>query len=1072
MNRTELRFFSNCDVFVTQFTVYLNLTKAICMKTKNYLPSSLGDGKPDWFRFLSMLLLLCCGTAAKGQDKLEVSGKVTFQNSGLPGVSVTVKGTSLGTSTDVEGAYSLEGVDSDAVLVFSLLGFGQQEIPVAGQSVIHVTMQEDVASLDQVVVIGYGTAKKKDLTGAVSQISAEKLENENPNAVADILRGNIAGLNVGYSTSAKGGAGLEVRGRATLNAGGSPLIVLDGVIYPGQLADINPNDIETIDVLKDASSAAVFGAKAASGVILITTKKGKEGKTTVKFNSNVGIATMSVHEPVYGPHEFIAWREDVMKNINAGGYQPYEFSDPRNLPDDISLEEWMAYDGSSGDPVTIWLQRLNMQPEEIANYKAGKSVNWYDMMFQNAFRQDHTVSLSGRTEGVQYYMSLGYLDNKGIVVGDDFQTVRSRLNIEGKVNDFLSVGMHTQFADRDESQVPVDWGLARVLSPWGSEFDEEGFYKFQPNEERSGGNHPYYAPSLTDRRQKETTLNSTLFANVTLPFGISYQLNFTPRFEYYERYNHESSKHEDWANDGGRVSRQQRKVYYWQVDNILNWTRTFNDIHNLNVTLLANAEKYQSWDNTMTNEGFIPHDDLGYHAIGSGTVPGVSSNDQYSTGDALMARLIYSLKDRYLLTASVRRDGYSAFGKANPRATFFSIAGGWVFSEEPFYNSSWLNYGKLRVSWGSNGNRDLGPGGRYAALSNLTTGPYLHVTPDGTVYQVNQLYVDKMANPLLQWERTTAFNVGMDFSLFNKIDGTLELYEMSTTDLLVQRSLPDILGFNFVWDNLGEVKNRGIELSLSSLNMSRDNFSWRTSVNFQLNRNEIRHLYGDTDEEGNELDDLENQWFIGHAIDEIWNYQVDGVWQQDEAEEAAKYGVFPGDFKVIDRNGDGQFTRQDKVFQGFAEPRFKWTVRNEFRLFQNLDLSFMIYSYWGHKTAFNQAKNRDGFLDRTSSYVFPYWTPENPTNEWARLYSSEGSASGFSVYRDRSFIRLDNIALGYHVPQQLLERARVESLRLFFTIRNVAVWSPHWDFWDPEWDPGVGPGPTPRTFTLGIDLTL
>src|SRR3546814_928853 len=308
--------------------------------------------------------------------------------------------------------------------------------------------------------------------------------------------------------------------------------------------------------------------------------------------------------------------------------------------------------------------------------------------------------------------------------------------------------------------------------------------------------------------------------------------------------------------------------------------------------------------------------------------------------------------------------------------------------------------------------------------------------------------------------------------MFDIIYGTLELYDMSTTNLLVQRSLPDILGFNYVWDNLGEVNNKGIELSVNSLNMSKEKFSWRTTFNFQLNRNKIKHLYGDMDENGNELDDYENQWFIGRAIDEIWNYEVDGVYQADEEEEADKYGVFPGDFKIVDQNGDGKFTRDAKVFQGFTEPRFKWTLRNEFRLFNNLDVSFMIYSYWGHKTTFNQAKNRDGFLDRTSSYVFPYWTPENPTNEWARLYSSEGSASGYSIYRKRSFIRFDNIALGYNVPQQFLERYQVQQLKFFFNIRNVGIWSPHWDYWDPEWDPDIGPGPTPRTFTLGIDLTL
>src|SRR5690606_16115386 len=241
--------------------------------------------------------------------------------------------------------------------------------------------------------------RKRDLTGAVSSVRTDRLENENPNSVQDILRGNIARLNVGMETSAKGGGGLEVRGRTSLNAGRSPLIVLDGAIYYGQLADINPNDIESIDVLKDASSAAVVGAKAACGVVLVTTKTGQGDKPTIKINTNWGVAAMSVHEPVYGPHEFISWREDVMKSINAGGYEPYRFSDPRNLPSNISLEQWLSYDGSEGDPVTVWLQRLNMQPVEIANYKAGSSVNWYDKMFQNGLRQDHTVSLSGSNQG-------------------------------------------------------------------------------------------------------------------------------------------------------------------------------------------------------------------------------------------------------------------------------------------------------------------------------------------------------------------------------------------------------------------------------------------------------------------------------------------------------------------------------------------------------------------------------------------------------------------------------------------------------------------------------------------------
>ena len=1023
-------------------------------------------------------LLGCVISFAQAQN---VTGKVADADSGpIPGVNIIVKGTTLGTTTDANGEYAINVEGESKVLVFSFIGYVSQEVPVNNQSVIDISLEADLQVLEEVVVVGYGTLQKRDLTGAVSNVKASQLENENPNAVQDILRGNIAGLNVGFSTTAKGGGSLQVRGKQSLNANSSPLLVLDGAIYYGELSDINPNDIESVDVLKDGSSAAVFGAKAAAGVILITTKKGKIGKPTVTFNTNVGLATMSVDEPVYGPNEFVAWRTDVFNSIDVD-HELHRYGDPNNLPEGLSLADWMAYDKSSGDPVKIWLQRLNMQPIEIANYKEGKSVNWYDMVFQQGFRQDHTVSLSARNEQMSYYMSMGYLHNEGIVVDDEFSTIRSRINIEGKVNKVLTIGMNTQFAVRDESQVPAGWTNVRSLSPWGSEYEVDGNYKFSPNEEVSGGRHPMAASSATDRLQKYTTLNSMLFAKVNLPFGITYQLNFTPHFEFYERFNHESVAYEDWANIGGRASRQNRKTYYWQIDNLLKWNKTINDIHSIDITLLANAEKYQRWDNTMTNQGFDPHDRLGYHNIGAGILPTMSSFDQYSTGDALMGRLVYSLKDRYVFTGSMRRDGYSAFGQRNPRALFSSVALGWVFTEENFLKTNWLDFGKLRVSYGTNGNRDIP---RYDALSDLTTGKYLQVRPDGTVYQVSQLYVGRMANPNLKWERTTSFNTGLDFSVFNgKLSGAIEVYKHATKDLLVRRTLPDVIGFDFVWDNLGEVQNKGVELSLNTVNLTRANFTWRSMINFQLNRNKIVSLYGDktdvVDSEGNvigqrESDDIQNTWFIGRSIDEIWDIPTNGIWQSDEASEAAEYGVVPGDFKVIDKNGDGLYTNDDKEFLGFEEPRFRWTFRNEFNLFKNFDVSFMLYSYWGHKTDYNQAKNRDGFLDRTNSHLFPYWTAENPQNEYARLYSSNGGAS-FNVYRDRSFIRLDNISVAYTIPATILERTKIESLKVYFNVRNVGVYAPEWNYWDPEWqtDPtDVGPGPTPRTWSLGLNLTL
>ena len=1022
-----------------------------------------------------MLWVLSLGMA-RAQNS-PVSGTILDETgTPMPGVTVVLKGTTSGTTTDLDGNYSIS-VPSEGVLVFSFIGYLTVEEIVGTRSTIDLTLSPNMADLEEVVVIGYGTAKKRDITGAVSSVNPGKLENENPNSVQDILRGNAAGLNVGLSTSAKGGGSLEVRGRTSLNAGNSPLLVLDGAIYYGQLSDINPNDIENIEVLKDASAAAVFGAKAASGVILISTKKGVKGKPTVKFNLNTGLATLGTFPDVYGPNEFVSWREDVFKSINAGGYDPYEFSDPRNLPSDISMEEWMAYDGSSGDPVTVWLQRLNMQPVEIENYKAGRSVDWKDKIFQTGLRQDYTVSLSGSTENISYYWSLGYLNNEGIVIGDEYETIRSRVNLEGKVNKWLTVGMNTQFAVNDDSHVPIDprgddpapmyadWGLLRTLSPWGSEFNEDGTYKWRPNDEASGGNHPAYNISFTDRYQKAMTVNSMVFASIKLPFGFNFRTNFTPRFMFSERFYHLSANQAEWGAQGGIANRRNEKEYYWQIDNILTWQKTFGEKHDFNATFLANAEKFQSWSNTMNNNGFEPHDRLGYHNIGGGINPIVSSDDQYSTGDALMGRLIYSYDGKYSTTVSVRRDGYSAFGQSNPRALFYSAAVGWVFSDENFINIDWLDYGKMRFSWGSNGNRDIG---RYVALSDLNTGKYFYQTPSGELYLVNQLYVNRMENKNLQWERTESFNFGLDFSLLKtRLTGTLEAYKMSTTDLLVQRALPDFLGFSSVFDNLGQVDNKGFELTLNSSNFERQNFEWRTTANFQLNRNEIVHLYGDYDENGKERDDITNRWFIGHAIDEIWNYKTQGIWQSSEEEEAKKYGVRPGDYKIQDVNGDGLYTNADRQFQGFTQPRFRWSLRNEFTILKNIDFSFMMYSYWGHENSFNQMKNRDGFLDRTSSYVTPYWTEENPNNEWARLNSSEGGASGFNVYRKKSFVRLENISVAYRFPTQIVEKANMANARIYFNVRNVGYYAPKWDFWDPE-----NSGPTPRYFTLGLDVTF
>ncbi len=1023
-----------------------------------------------------------------GQRK--ISGKVTDQTgAGIPGISVVVKGTTVGITTDIDGKYNLSIPTEAKVLLFTFVGMKSKEIALNTQTTYNVTMEEETIGLEEVVAIGYGTAKKRDLTGSVASVKSERLENEKPQSVQDILRGNVAGLSVGFSSLAKGGGDLEIRGDNTLKTSSNPLIVLDGVIYQGGMEDINPNDIESIDVLKDASSSAVYGARAANGVIIVTTKKGKQGKPMINVTSSVGVATMATLQDVHDPYDFLNWRTDVMKSLNyynaATNTKLYKFDDPTKLGSGVTETMWR--DGSAtGELTDIWLARLGLLPVEIKNYKAGTPVNWGDLVFQNGFRQDHNISLSGKKDEVTYYWSLGYNSNEGVIVGDEFTTIRSRLNLDAKVTNWLSVGINTQFANRDESNINADWGQIVSSSPWGSIYKDDGTtIRISPVDDLGrGAKYPLYDKMYQDRRKIYNTLTNNLYTKVTLPLGITYQLNFAPRFQWYDYNNSQSALHEEWAKFGGQANREQSSVYSWQLDHLIKWNKKFKEVHSIDVTLLANAEKYQSWQNAMSTQGFSPTDALGYHNMtaGKSSSNSISSNDEYSTGDALMARVFYSYRDKYMLTVSVRRDGYSAFGTKFPRGTFPSVALGWVISDEPFFKNDVVTYAKLRGSWGVNGNREVG---RYDALSDMSIGKYPYSTTAGSVYESNQLYVNRMANPNLKWEKGQALNFGMDYTLFNgKVDGSIEYYKMNTLDLLVDRKLPDFLGFSSVATNLGELANNGIEFTVNAKVMEHKNFKWRSSMNISYNKNKIVHLYGDMvnvkDATGavtgtKEADDTSNKWFIGKPISQIWEPAIIGVWQKGEETEAAKYGQYPGDFHLQDVDGNGKINELDNQFQGQTEPLYRWNMRQEFNIFQNFDLALSFYSNMGHKGTYNVAKNRDGFPERVNAYVTPYWTPENPTNDYARIYSNEGGAV-FNVWRSRSFIRFDNINLSYTVPQSTLKKIEVANLKLFVTVRNVGYWAPKWKFWDPEQyrneSNTLTNGPSPRTFTLGVNLTL
>lgn len=1020
----------------------------------------------------------------------EIKGQVVDHatNEALIGATIAVKGKNRGTITDVNGQFTLSGVTSSETLVIAYLGYTPQEILVGSKKTFSISLKENIGKqLDEVVVIGYGTMKKRDLTGSVSQIQPDKLINESPASVEDILRMGAVGLHVGISNSAKGNSSLQIRGQRSLKAGTSPLIVVDNMIFFGELSEINPLDIEQVDVLKDASSAAIFGSKSANGVIIITTKKGKSEKPVIRFDASYGFVTMGANREVYDSEGYLNFRSDYY-NSSSNYETPGKWLRPtaENLQKHgISIEQWRAYTNAStsvSDDET-WLNRLGLFNKERENYFAGKTYDWYDASFRTGSRQDYNISASGGNQSLNYYLSLGYYDSKGVIIGDDYKTIRANVKLNATVTKFLELGVNINFQNRTDGNLAIDWNQSVTKnSPYSMPRDDNGNLELRPmgvNPLNEGYNY-WFDLQYSSLDRGYTVLNNILNAKIKLPFNIKYSLNFAPRFQWYWDRFHQSSQHPLWkSSHNGAVNREQTKRFDWLYNQIVSWEYTFKDKHSINLTLSHEAEERRSWKDRIEARDFTPTDALGYHYIQNANKAksAFSSYDDHSTADALLGRVIYSYSDRYTGTFTTRRDGYSAFGANNPRATFFSGAFAWNFVNEKFWKWEPMSQGKLRFSYGTNGNRDIGI---YSALSGMNANgfyPYIDQS-DNTIKEITMLYVNKMQNLDLRWEKTASWNVGLDFGFLNqRINGSIDAYYMPTTDLILDRSLPSMSAFSNVTSNLGEVVNKGLEISLNTVNIRNKNFEWNSTATFSLNRNEIKHLYGIYTEVRNEqgevvghreADDSGNKWFIGKDINEIWDWKLLGIWQLGEEEEAAKYQQKPGDPKVLHKGdiNDRKYSDEDKEFLGSKSPKFRWSFRNEFVLFNDFSLSMNLYSLWGHKTTDTEYLHSGFSYSRNNVYTQKYWTPDNPTNEYASL-SAKSVVTDPPKIIDKSFIRLENLSLAYKVPSKFLFKYGISGLKIYGSVRNVGVWTKEWDRWDPE----TG-GPMPRTFTLGASLTL
>jgi len=1027
------------------------------------------------------------------QSQRTLTGKITGEDGvAIPGATIVVKGTTIGTVSNIDGNFTLSNVPENATIVLSFIGMKTQEIAIGNQSTMDVTMTVDAIGLDEIVTIGYGTARKKDLTGAIVNVDAERLMKYKPESVADLLRSSVPGLKVEYSTSANATPDFFIRGDNTIKANdgderaaNAPLIVLDGVIFNGSLSEINVNDIKSVDVLKDASAASIYGSRASNGVVVFTTKTGVVGKPIIRVNAKYGIVTSSKRLTSHNSEEVIDWLVDMNESVGNLLLDDWSVFEPYDRVPDQYKADWLAANDISGETdmniiSTAWLNNVGFEASEKENYFAGNKYDWQDWLFHTGQRKDYNVSVSGKGDRVSYYWSVGMRDNESVQVGESFKSITSRFNLDVSVTDYLNVGFNANFSYEDEGQEPVSSGGYETLSPYdspwsvGEEQIKENLALAAAGSNRSN---PLLNPAYITREFDRYRVFPTVYAKLNLPLGITFTSRFTQRFDIRTRFQFNDPVHPLWTH-GGEIRRRHNKDYGWQTDNILNWNKEFGS-HRFDVTGLWNAEENNSWYTDAFTSQLSPNAALGFHEMAFGLQPSNDSSDESNSRTALMGRVNYSYGSLYHLSASIRRDGYSRFGSKHLYATFPSISAGWSLSNEEFMSSmpSWFNFLKLRLSWGVNGNSS--GLGAYAAYAQLSDDKFLLY--DNGYALSSYLSVNRLGNNDLAWEKNDAWNLGIDYGFWDgRLRGSLDIYTSETTDLLLDKVLPIITGFSSVTTNVGNLKNSGFDLAINTINIEKGDFLWTSNLNIHFNKNEIVSLTGEkivkTDEAGNavldsngnpvmvEPNDTDNGWFIGEDKDVIWDYETDGVYQLGEEAEAALYNLFPGDFRIIDQNDDGKLNTFDKVYQGTRSNPWHITFTNDFT-YKQFDLGFVFLSKLGYKGGSTlPLNNAQQYIKNHNWYKIPYWTPDNPINDYARINSVV--PANLDIWASRSYVRLQNVSFGYTIPKDILEAVKFSNARIAFNIENAAVWT-KWELGDPESRLEM-----PRIYSFSVDFSF
>lgn len=1020
-----------------------------------------GESRSSVFRVI-LLLLLITGSITVSLAQSTVTGKVVDETgTGLPGVNILVKGTTNGTTSDVNGSYSLAVPGGEAVLVFSFIGYETQEVPIGGRSTIDVSLVASIQSLAEVVVVGYGTQKKVDVTGSVARVDLEAMANAPNTNIGQYLQGTVPGLNVGLSTFSGGTPPISIRGQVTLNGSQSVLIIVDGIQFTGSLSSINPDDIASIDVLKDASATAVYGAQAANGVILITTRKGRPGQMRIAFSSAYTTSKPTVDMRPLNREEYIEQMKDAF--WKPVGTQPGAFLAPDYTTPDPSFNVALAVDATMRDPDT-----QELLPNDF---------DWWDESTNTGSIFENTLSISGGSDKVNYLLSGGIVDQKGLIINDNFKRKSIRANLEVSPFSFWKIGLQSSGSFVNQDGAEPNLGQINITSPLLVPFDANG--DLIPSPTNTVVPNPFLTYYVDDRDRHQYYF-ANIYSDLDIPFikGLNYRINFGNNFRTDQHY----FASEYGANLTGQAYKENQEYYDYTFDNILTYTKTFGK-HEITITGLYGAIERTNSFTRAEGTGFARLN-LSYNNIQSANIKNITTSAWKEALNYQMGRVNYKFNDRYLLTATVRRDGFSGFAQNNKYGVFPSVGLGWIVSSENFMSSlATVNFLKLRATYGTIGNQTQ----RYSSLASVSTNSsYVFGDGGGTAFGQQ---VTTLNNPNLKWERTQGLDIGVDFTLLeNRLTGSLDYYNNNTYDLLYNVTVPTATGFDNIKTNLGQIHNTGFEASLTYQIINKGDFSWSATYNFWANRNKIIKLKGvDADGDGKEDDLVSDGLFIGKSINTIYDYEAGPIYGLDDTPPA---GFYTGSLSVIDHTGEGTIDPSDRVFLGRQEPAYRMSLNNTIS-YKGFTLSFFLNSIQGGKDGY-LANNTpryyrdDNAIRNNIMNNFDFWSPRNPDGRYPRVIEGNHPVREPNLYQSRSFVRLQDVSLGYALPSGILSKIKAQSVNIYISAKNLATWT-NWEGWDPEtmvpiYDNNLGRNvdqpnglrtdgrPVFRAFTFGVHI--